>query len=131
MTGRERTATGYPTPAAESGSATIWVLAAGGLVLAAGLVAALLGAAVVTRHRVEAAADLAALAAADAAIFGPATACERAGRVAAAGAGTLMSCTLSNGVADVVVVVRGSGLLAHLGPVAARARAGPGGWRPP
>lgn len=130
MTRREGTPTRYAmVPAAESGSATIWVLAAGGLVLAAGLLAAVLGMAVLTRHRVEAAADLAALAAADAAVFGPGVACGDARRVAAAGAGTLTTCTLSNGVADVVVVQRGPGVLARLPAVSARSRAGPGGSR--
>lgn len=110
----------------ESGSATIWVLTASGLVLAAGLLVTLLSVAVLTRHRAEAAADLAALAAADAALQGRAAACGRAGRVAAAGGATLVSCVLVNATAEVVVRLPPTGLLGRLPPVSARSRAGPG-----
>lgn len=110
---------------AESGSATVWVLIASGLVLAAGLLAILLSAAVLTRHRAEAAADLAALAAADAALQGPAAACGRARRVAAAGGATLVSCALLDATAEVVVRLPATGVLGRLPPVQARSRAGP------
>lgn len=114
----------------QRGSATVWMLSVAGLVLAAALVGALVAAAVLTRHRAEAAADLAALAAADAALTGPRAACEQARRVVVAGEGTLVKCTLSGAVAEVRVQLRGPGLLARLPPAAAGSRAGPGGWRP-
>lgn len=115
----------------EVGSATVWVLTASALVLAAGLLATVLSAAVLTRHRAEAAADLAALAAADAALQGRAAACARAGRVAAAGNAILVSCTLTNVTAQVVVKVPGRGVLGRLPPVSARSRAGPAGQSGP
>jgi secretion/DNA translocation related TadE-like protein len=65
----------------------VLLLALGGAVAVADLVA--------TGSRVATAADLAALAAADAAAFGPATACRRAAEVAAANRAVLMSCRLS------------------------------------
>ncbi len=107
------------------------MLTASALVLAAGLLATVLSAAVLTRHRAEAAADLAALAAADAALQGRAAACARAGRVAAAGNAILVSCTLANVTAQVVVKVPGRGVLGRLPPVSARSRAGPGGLSGP
>ena len=55
-------ATGRRAP--DDGSASIWVLGCGVLVLVVGMVAAMRGAAVLARHRAESAADLAALAAA-------------------------------------------------------------------
>lgn len=112
---------------ADVGSATVWVLTASALVLAAGLVATVLSAAVLARHRAEAAADLGALAAADAALQGRAAACARAGRVAAAGKAVLVRCVVSNATAEVVVEVPGRGVLGRLAPASARSRAGPAG----
>lgn len=60
-----------------------------------------LGQVVTARHRAGGAADLAALAAADHAREGPATACAAARRVAAAQHARLVRCSLSEAVADV------------------------------
>lgn len=113
----------------QAGSATIWMLTVCGLVVAAAVVALQLAVAVLIRHRAEAAADLAALAAADAALQGRPAACARAGRVAAAGAATLVSCTLADATAEVVVSVPARLLLGRFPPVVARSRAGPAGIR--
>lgn len=112
---------------AEAGSATVWVLVASALVGAAGLIGVLLTSAVLTRHRAETAADLAALAAADGVLQGRAVACRRAARVAAADSATLVSCRLAAATAEVVVSVPARGVLAKLPPVRARSRAGPAG----
>ncbi|OKH99654.1 hypothetical protein A6A06_21355 [Streptomyces sp. CB02923] len=76
--------------------------------------------AVVTRHRAGAAADLAALAAADTALQGASAACDAARGVAAAQGAHLLRCTVRGAVADVTARAR-------TGPFASdiRARAGP------
>ena len=78
------------------------------------------GAAVVTRHRVTGAADLAALAAASRLTEGDENACEQARRVAEANRSTLGRCTVSGW--EVVVEVSAT---TPFGPVSAQARAGP------
>lgn len=126
MTKRDdRQRTRRHTVGGEGGSATLWVLTACGLVLSAGLVAVLLSTAVLARHRAEAAADLAALAAADSAFRGRAAACASAARVAAAAEATLVTCTMTDATAAVVVRIALRGLLAGLPSVSASARAGP------
>lgn len=75
----------------ERGSASVWVLAAAGLVLLAAFAAALGGTAVLARHRAERTADLAALAGAGR--IGVSTgACAAAARVATANGATLGTC---------------------------------------
>ena len=64
--------------AGERGSATVWVVALSGVLAAIGVAAVLVGAAVVGRHRATAAADLAALAAAEHAVRGDPGACAAA-----------------------------------------------------
>ncbi|MGY1843204.1 Rv3654c family TadE-like protein [Modestobacter sp. SYSU DS0875] len=110
----------------ERGSATVWVVALAGLLAALGVAAVLVGAAVVARHRATAAADLAALAAAGAAVQGDPAACTVAGGVAAANGAAVTSCTVGAG-AVVEVHVRVPVRLGPLGVVDARgrARAGP------
>ncbi|GAA4782164.1 hypothetical protein GCM10023329_34910 [Streptomyces sanyensis] len=83
-------------------------------------VALALGQAAVARHRAAAAADLAALAAADHALGGPLAACGRARAVARAHRAELARCAVSGELADVTAAVR-------LGPytLRSRARAGP------
>ena len=119
-----------PGTDSETGSASIWLVA---LLMLAGcaLLAVLgLGAAVAARHRAEAAADLAALAAADRMLADPAGACDEAARVAAAQQARLTSCVLrSDAALDAVEVsvespVSGR-LFAALPPAHGRARAGP------
>ncbi|WP_374940159.1 Rv3654c family TadE-like protein [Streptomyces finlayi] len=79
-----------------------------------------LGQAVAARHRAGGAADLAALAAADRALQGPAAACEAAGRVAGAQEAVVVRCAVQGEIADVTARAR-------FGPYEpeVRARAGP------
>lgn len=83
------------------------------------------GSAVVARHRAQAAADLAALAAAGRLALGAEAACARAADVAHAMQTAVASCTVED--LDVVVTVEVGVVLGRLGTVAARAvaRAGP------
>lgn len=109
----------------ERGSATILVLGLGALIgvaTAAGLVR---GVTVVARHRAEAAADLAALAAAQVVIEGAHRACAVAGWVAEANGVTVRRCIVSGDVVDIEVAQTLS--VGRLGywPVVARAKAGP------
>ncbi|MEV3990062.1 Rv3654c family TadE-like protein [Streptomyces sp. NPDC049837] len=105
--------------------ATVWAAMAG-MVLCAVFAAVLaLGQAVAARHRAGGAADLAALAAADRALWGAADACEAAGRVARAQGAEVVRCTVRGEIADVTARAR-------FGPYApgVRARAGPPGALP-
>jgi secretion/DNA translocation related TadE-like protein len=98
----------------DRGSATLWVLAACVAVCVAGAAAALWLDVVTARHRAEAAADLAALAAATAIGTQPQP-CPAAGRVAEANHARLISCRVRagpdgrSGVVGVVVAVRTAG----------------------
>ncbi|GAA3994886.1 hypothetical protein GCM10022247_13300 [Allokutzneria multivorans] len=103
------------------------VLAAVGI---AGLVSVLalligLGSAQVQRHRAEAAADLAALAAAGQALAGTVAPCRAAERVGARMAVVVTSCRLDGWDALVEVRAVPNGPLPFVVPVVARARAGP------
>ncbi|MBX6383360.1 MAG: hypothetical protein IRZ07_10385 [Microbispora sp.] len=79
------------------------------------------GVARVARHRAQSAADLGALGAARVALAAPDEACDRAKAITAANGASLRSCSLSGGVAEVVVAVRFAVPL--LGPTAGRAAA--------
>jgi secretion/DNA translocation related TadE-like protein len=109
----------------DRGSATIWAVAAIAAVLL--IVGALveLGAAAVTRHRAESAADLAALAAAGRATPGEGQACTGARWVADRMRVELTSCRLIGWDAEVEVAARPPNPLVGLGSATARARAGP------
>jgi secretion/DNA translocation related TadE-like protein len=100
----------------DRGSASIWLLAVGFVVVAVGIGAALVGVALTDRHRARVAADLGALAGARYAVDGTGPACERAGRIVAANGGWLVECRLDG--LDLVVT-------AQVGPARAAARAGP------
>jgi secretion/DNA translocation related TadE-like protein len=102
------------------------VLALSGALAVLGAACVLVGAAVVTRHRATAAADLAALAAAGRAVTGDPAPCAAAADVARADGAFLTGCSvLDDGT--VAVRVRVVARLGPAGPVAAeaRARAGP------
>ncbi|SDL13352.1 helicase/secretion neighborhood TadE-like protein [Lentzea albidocapillata subsp. violacea] len=79
-----------------------------------------IGSAVVARHRVTGAADLAALAAAARLVDGDESACEQAKRVASENRAELTSCAVNGW--EVVVEVSAT---TPFGPARARARAGP------
>lgn len=110
----------------DRGSATVYVLAAAAVVLAAGGVGAEVGAAVVARHRAASAADLAALAAASTALRGG-PACAVAGRVVRANAGQLAGCQLIGPDAVVTAEVAPAGIGRSWGTARVSARAGPAG----
>jgi secretion/DNA translocation related TadE-like protein len=74
------------------GSASLWLLAIGLVLVAAGLGGAAVGAARVARHQARAAADLGALAGAARALDGPAAACARASAITVANGGRVTSC---------------------------------------
>lgn len=107
-------------PGGERGSAAVSGVVAMVLLIMLATVGAQIGAAVVVRHRVTGAADLAALAAAANVVEGDEKACEQAKRVAEANRANLISCAVSGW--EVVVEVSA---VTPFGPVNARARAGP------
>jgi len=100
----------------DRGSASIWLLAIGFVVVSVGIGAALVGSALTDRHRAQVAADLGALAGARYATDGAGVACDRAGRIVAANGGRLVDCRLDG--FDLIVS-------ADVGLARARARAGP------
>ncbi|MGP3979096.1 Rv3654c family TadE-like protein [Streptomyces sp. 8N114] len=104
----------------DRGSASVW--AALSVVALCGVFAAVLGfgQAVYVRHRAGAVADLAALAAADRALEGPARACAVARRVARVQDARLSRCAVRGEVADLDAGVRWGPYTARV-----RARAGP------
>jgi len=109
----------------DRGSATVW--AAGGIaaVMIVTVWLVWFTAAVVTRHRAESAADLAALAAAGKALAGERRACDEARWVTGRMGVELLSCRLSGWDALVEVAASGPGVLSRFRPAVARARAGP------
>lgn len=88
----------------DRGAASIFVLALGLVLVAAGLAGAAVGAARVGRHQARTAADLGALAGAARAVEGVEAACERAGRLAFANGARMVSCRLDG--LELVVEVR-------------------------
>ncbi|MGH3451734.1 MAG: Rv3654c family TadE-like protein [Haloechinothrix sp.] len=113
--------------ATDDGFATVWAAGAVTALLSIYTLVLWLGAATVTRHRAEAAADLAALAAAAHARAGAVAACQRAATVADRMRVRVDRCELSGWDALVEVRAAPPGAVAHLGMVTARARAGPVG----
>jgi secretion/DNA translocation related TadE-like protein len=122
---------GLPGPAAprrhsgERGAAAVLVLALAGVLALLGATGSALAAVAVARQRAATVADLAALAAAQRALDGPAAACTRAAQLAAADDARLLRCTLTGDVAAVVVQVTPPGPIGRLGSATAWARAGP------
>lgn len=113
----------------ERGSATVWSLGVVAVLLALFTAGLLLVQAVVLRHRAGAAADLAALAAADHALDGRERACALAAKVATAQGARLAGCTVTGEVADVVAEVHGVRIRSRAGPPlpAPGATSAPGG----
>ena len=108
------------TGSRDQGVVTVWVAMTTATLCAVFAVVLALGPAVAARHRAGGAADLAALAAADRALSGAATACEAARRVAGAQGAEVVRCAVQGEIADVTA-------LARFGPYVpqARSRAGP------
>ena len=109
----------------DRGVATIWAAGAIAAILVLTMLVVSIGAAAATRHRAESAADLAALAAAGAAVEGERVACEKARWVSDRMGVELRSCRLDGWDARIEVVAVPSGVLSGFGPAKARARAGP------
>ena len=111
----------------DRGAASIFVLAVGLLMVAAGVGAAAVGTARVDRHRVGVAADLGALAGAGRAVEGPEVACAEAGRFVVANGGRLIGCRVEGFDVVVTAEVVSRPLPGLSRPVSAAARAGPVG----
>jgi secretion/DNA translocation related TadE-like protein len=109
----------------DGGLATVTVVGLGTALSGVGVAGVLLGGVVAARHRAGAAADFAAIAAAEHRYDGAAAACRAAARLAIADGAVLESCRLRGDVAEVQVSVRVGGPFAGLGPARATARAGP------
>ncbi|RFU41573.1 hypothetical protein DZF91_10960 [Actinomadura logoneensis] len=112
----------------DRGSGTVWVLAFLGVIWAVGVAAMVVGGVRVARHRVEAAADLGALAGAGRVGEGEEAACGAAREVAADSGGRMASCVVSGRIVEVstdAVVRLPFGM--RVVRVVARARAGPVG----
>ncbi|MFB7517405.1 Rv3654c family TadE-like protein [Streptomyces sp. NPDC056144] len=106
----------------DRGAATVWTaFAACALCVVFGVVLAL-GQAVAARHRAGGAADLAALAAADRALWGETEACAVATRVAAAQGAELRGCAVRGEIAEVTARVAAGPYRPEI-----RSRAGPPG----
>lgn len=109
----------------DRGIATVWAAGVIAAVLAVMAVGVNLGAAASSRHRAEAAADLAALAAASHAGDTEPAACAYAARVVDGMAARLVSCRLAGWEAAVEVEVAPPLSLGRWGVARGRARAGP------
>lgn len=109
----------------DRGIATVWAAGVIAVVLAVMVVGVNLGAAASSRHRAEAAADLAALAAASHAGDTEPAACAYAARVVDGMAARLVSCRLAGWEAAVEVEVVPPLSLGRWGVARGRARAGP------
>ena len=104
----------------DSGAATVWMLGLGAVIIAVALATVARGSAVLARHRLERAADLAALAAAEQ-IGRVGQPCAAASRIADENGARLISCTVrldSSGRSGTVAVVLAGTL--HLPLVGAR-----------
>jgi secretion/DNA translocation related TadE-like protein len=108
----------------ESGVATIWGLAIMGILLLLAAVSAGVVSLVGARHQAESAADLAALAGAQAAVNGG-DACRSASRIAVANGGDLVACDVQGEIVEVRVEVVSPRLLGQTWTLTGRARAGP------
>ncbi|MBD9725755.1 Rv3654c family TadE-like protein [Streptomyces caniscabiei] len=107
---------------ADRGSATVWAVGAIAVLCAVFGAVLAFGQAVVIRHQAEAAADLAALAAADHWMKGAEGACATAERVVQAQGGRLVRCAVEGEISDVTAA---SGTVPFTAE--SRARAGPPG----
>ncbi|HEX8870714.1 MAG TPA: Rv3654c family TadE-like protein [Lentzea sp.] len=107
-------------PGDECGSAAVSGVVAMLLLIILTVTGAQIGAAVVVRHRVTGAADLAALAGAAGLVDGEESACEQAKRVAERNGAQLRSCSVNGWE-----VVAEASAVTPFGPVSARSRAGP------
>lgn len=108
----------------DAGSGAVWVLAVALVAVLVAMLFAARGAAVVARHRADAAADFAALAGATRAIEGATGACSLARGIAARNGAQLTRCTVMGVVVEVETRVSLPGALRRWSATGA-ARAGP------
>lgn len=113
--------------AGDRGSASLWLLAVGLVLVVVAVTAAAVGSARVARHQAQMAADLGALAGAARVLEGPAAACARAGSFVAANGARLRGCQVDGLDLQISVeVTAAAATLPGLAPVVgATARAGP------
>ena len=110
----------------ERGAATVLVVAMTGLLLLVGCAAGVVGAIVVAHRTAQAAADLAALAGAEAAVeHSGRDPCRTAADIASANGATLVRCTVDDTDVRVEVSVPGPRWLGQDRDLSAEARAGP------
>jgi secretion/DNA translocation related TadE-like protein len=105
--------------------ATVWAAGAVAVLMSMAVFGLHLGTAMVARHHVESAADLAALAGAGMAVAGERYACTQARRVTDRMRVQLSSCRTQGWDVLVEVATRPAGWLGDLGTATGRARAGP------
>ncbi|MGI5211585.1 Rv3654c family TadE-like protein [Plantactinospora sp. CA-290183] len=109
----------------DRGSATLWLLAIGLVLVVFSLGAAAVGAARVARHQARVAADLGALAGAVHALEGPSAACAHASAIAAGNSARVSGCTLDGLDIQLTVEVAVVPLPGLSRVASATARAGP------
>jgi secretion/DNA translocation related TadE-like protein len=114
----------------DSGAAAIYVLVLVAAMTAAALTTLAAGQALAVRHRAGAAADLAALAAADRVLEGAGSACAHGDSIARANGARLVRCQITGDAVDVLVEISPAGISLPAGvpglpSVRARARAAP------
>jgi secretion/DNA translocation related TadE-like protein len=106
---------------ADRGSASIWLLGIGLMVVTLALMLTTAGTALIARQRAQAAADLGALAGAGLIVAGERSACDRAHELVTANGGRMLTCQ-PDGL-ELIVTVEVA--VAGLGAAQASARAGP------
>lgn len=121
--GRGRAAANRMTT--DRGSASLWLLAIGLVLVAAGIGGAAVGSARVARHQARVAADLGALAGASYVLDGPVVACHRAAAIVSANGGRLTRCTVDGLDLEVAVEVAVTPVPGLDRSATAAARAGP------
>lgn len=109
----------------DTGAASVWLLAAGLVLVAGGLAGAAAGAAHIASHQAQAAADLGALAGAARATEGPGAACARAAELVSANGARLTRCRLDGFDLTVTVEVMPAPAAGFGRAAIATARAGP------
>ena len=109
----------------DRGAATVWAAGAVAVLMSMAVFGLHLGTAMVARHHVESAADLAALAGAGMTVAGEGYACTQVRRVTDRMRVQLSSCRTHGWDVLVEVVTRPAGWLGDLGTATGRARAGP------
>lgn len=111
----------------DRGMATVWAAGAIAVLVSMAVFGLHLGEAMVVRHQVESAADLAALAGAATVVAGEQYACSQARRVTDRMRVQLASCEIRDWTVLIQATAQPAGWLATLGAATARARAGPAG----